>query len=477
MNDNSGATPNPLNPTPTSGVNDGLAEAPSAPVAATSADSTATPSDSGDNASLEVATNATTNEEATTVTPTAVPAESLNPVGGSVEQGTELPQSPRKSKTGLIVGIIIACVLLLGGAIGAAIMMMNSNRGDAVSIAMQKVLSGKASKNVAIDGVINILLNDTSAPIKRVNINLDSDIVVGSMINTSSAVITFTDKKDQDYSMKIEEIYATNNNLFFKIEGAADAIQQSGLLNLVTSNTQQTNCIADETGMTNCDSPAVMEVDCADEEDCEEIEGEIITQDKNLNSALADALVSIIEAADGVYIKLSSEDLDLVGVESIETSSLSCISDLISNADKDSESTIQIYNQYPFVLSTDKNIPIASKQNPIYQISLDSKNLVGFINGIQNTEIVKSWYSCLGMEDNLAITENDTAELISRMPKVYTEINNENNFTRLYLESDLNGEATATIDLGFSYPTNVNVSEPVEYTDFKDFIQTIFEGM
>ena len=297
------------------------------------------------------------------------------------------------------------------------------------------------------------------------------------MINTSSAVITFTDKKDQDYSMKIEEIYATNNNLFFKIEGAADAIQQSGLLNLVTSNTQQTNCIADETGMTNCDSPAVMEVDCADEEDCEEIEGEIITQDKNLNSALADALVSIIEAADGVYIKLSSEDLDLVGVESIETSSLSCISDLISNADKDSESTIQIYNQYPFVLSTDKNIPIASKQNPIYQISLDSKNLVGFINGIQNTEIVKSWYSCLGMEDNLAITENDTAELISRMPKVYTEINNENNFTRLYLESDLNGEATATIDLGFSYPTNVNVSEPVEYTDFKDFIQTIFEGM
>ena len=51
MNDNSGATPNPLNPTPTSGVNDGLAEAPSAPVAATSADSTATPSDRGDTAS------------------------------------------------------------------------------------------------------------------------------------------------------------------------------------------------------------------------------------------------------------------------------------------------------------------------------------------------------------------------------------------------------------------------------------------
>ena len=31
--------------------------------------------------------------------------------------------------------------------------------------------------------------------------------------------------------------------------------------------------------------------------------------------------------------------------------------------------------------------------------------------------------------------------------------------------------------LGFSYPSSVTVSEPVEYTDFKDFLETLFESM
>ena len=121
---------------------------------------------------------------------------------------------------------------------------------------------------------------------------------------------------------------------------------------------------------------------------------------------------------------------------------------------------------------------VASKQNPIYQIWLDNKNFASFVNEMQNTEIASSLNSCLGWGNNATITEEDVAEITSKMPKVYAEVNSENNFTRLYMESDINdGVATATIDLGFSYPTNINVSEPVEYKDFSEYIQTVFKSM
>ena len=69
-------------------------------------------------------------------------------------------------------------------------------------------------------------------------------------------------------------------------------------------------------------------------------------------------------------------------------------------------------------------------------------------------------------------------EVVNTMPTIYTEVDNDNNFSRLYLVSDLNdGEGTMTIDLGFSYPENVNVSEPVEYKDFSEVLQEVMSSM
>ena len=36
---------------------------------------------------------------------------------------------------------------------------------------------------------------------------------------------------------------------------------------------------------------------------------------------------------------------------------------------------------------------------------------------------------------------------------------------------------TLTTDLGFAYPTNINVAEPVEYKDFSTTIQEIMTSM
>ena len=65
--------------------------------------------------------------------------------------------------------------------------------------------------------------------------------------------------------------------------------------------------------------------------------------------------------------------------------------------------------------------------------------------------------------------------MISQLPETYVEIDEDYNFTRLYLESQK--EPMFKIDLSFTYPNNINVAEPTEYTDYSSIIQEIFSGI
>ncbi|MBQ3432844.1 hypothetical protein IJG22_00930 [Candidatus Saccharibacteria bacterium] len=463
MDNNPGETPNPLNPSPVGGseAND-TNVTPATPVAQSTVDS-------ADTTSVTPA--------AEPVAPTTAPVASLDPTGRTMEKTVEVPEPPKKSKAGLIAAIVIGCVLLIGGIVTAILFAMNSGPDNTVAMAMQKIMNGEASKNVAIDGDINILINDESTPIQRINIDLDSDIVIGSMINTSSAVITLTDRDSKDYSARFEEIYAADNNLFFKLEGTTAALEDSGLIDLLNGNSSKTNCVIDENNATNCETP-LFEEDCADESlDCATQYGSTEAI-KDMGALLTNTIVSMIEAADGLYLRISSEDMATMGAGAANSSQLTCIADLVEKADKNSNSTALLYNKYPFIISSSENIPVSKKQNPIYQVMVDSANFTNFVNEMQNTELANSLFSCLGWNNHASINEEDVEEIVSSLPKVYAEVNADYNFTRLYLESDISdGKASVTIDLGFSYPSSVTVSEPVEYTDFKDFLETLFESM
>ena len=427
--------------------------------------------------------------EVTSETPKPVAApvvntrvESLDPTGRPMEKPAEVASEvkPRKNKRGLVF-MILGCIFLLGAvaAIVAAV-MLSQKKSDPVAAAMQKIMSGNSPKNVAIDGDINILINDTSSPIKRINIDLDSDTVVGSMINTSSAVLNITDQSDKDYSVEFEEIYVSDEDLYFKINKATELIEEDHFFDLFAPQSTDSKCIADESGETKCETEATDCID-ADGTDC-------IVEDENvstaggyniINDSMTGVLVNLVEAADGKWIRISSDVLkQSSGIYMNSGSSITCVTDLVNDVNKNSNSAIEIYNKYPFINSTDKNVIIASKQNPIFQISLDSKNFTNYLNAIQNTELARSLNDCMGWGNNAAVTENDVSVVVNNMPDIYAEVDNNDNFTRLYLESDINnGAANVTIDLGFSYPTNVNVSEPVEYTNYEDLIQTLFTGI
>ena len=190
------------------------------------------------------------------------------------------------------------------------------------------------------------------------------------------------------------------------------------------------------------------------------------------------SLIDIVEVIDGEWLKVSLNELNTLSGGMTAGSDISCITNLVSDINTNSNSAAELYSKYPFISSTNENVRLASKNYPVYQVTIDSEKFANFVNSIQNSEMTANLYSCLGWTDNVSVSDDDVAEIVSEMPKIYAEVDGDNNFTRLYLVSDLNdGEATVTTDLGFSYPTNVNVAEPEEYQNFSDVIQEIMSSM
>ena len=406
----------------------------------------------------------------------------------------------KKNKTGLIIGIIIAVIALIGVATAAALILPKLGREDAVSLAMQKILTGNAPTNVAIDGEFNYLISQEGSPIKRININLDTDIMVGSMINTSSAVLTFTTFENKDYSVKFNEIYAADGNIYFKVDGATAALEDSGILDLIFAPTVQ-DCsdeITDCSGVAECETGDCVETLTDETLDAdtkaetsgiidivEPVDGVRDEGDHLVAAAVgpgsgnvqlqhgAARLEDIVEVVDGVWIRVSSDSLSSTDDSSIlKESPISCVTDFVTTISKNFNVTADLYNKYPFITSTTKDVIIPSKNSQVYLIGVDNEKLAGFLKAMQNPDLVDDLCICLGYDDS-----EELDEVLNDLPKVYAEINGDNNFSRLYLESELDdGAATLTIDLGFEYPSNVNVTEPVDYTDFTEVIQQFFSG-
>lgn len=473
MNENPGETPNPLNPNP------GPAPAPTpTPVL-----SPAQPVPPAIPANPVASATPVTSEEPAAPTE---PVPPISPIDRPMEKAAPAEVKTKKKKTGLIAGIIAVVAVLLIGGIAAAVAVIMLNKTDPVTAAMNKIMAGNAPANVAIDGDINIAINDEFSPISNVKIALNSKMIASSAINNSVANITATIRNVGDVNIEFDEVYAGNGDLYFKIDGATSAIENSGILYLLNLANQMPNAVdCGEDAV--CQTTEIEELACTEGEECtlteiNDTELNILDGGQNVldedTIAYFTSLIDIVEVIDGEWLKVSVNELNMLSGGMTSGSDISCITNLVSDINTNSNSAAELYNKYPFISSTNENVRLASKNYPVYQVTIDSENFANFVNSIQNSAMTANLYSCLGWTDNVSISDDDVAKIVSEMPKIYAEVDGDNNFTRLYLASDLNdGEATVTTDLGFSYPTNVNVAEPEEYQNFSDVIQEIMSSM
>ena len=98
---------------------------------------------------------------------------------------------------------------------------------------------------------------------------------------------------------------------------------------------------------------------------------------------------------------------------------------------------------------------------------------------MNNSGFANELMACIGgPATNTNISSNMLKEILKYLPTIYVEINDNNEFTRVYLSlATPDGTMNITADLALSYPTSITVNEPSVYLDLNqvtDMILTNF---
>lgn len=433
--------------------------------------------------------NISSNNMQPTTPQNSIQIDSLAPNGRPMKQAVPTAETPQpKKKIGLIILIITTISVLAIGGIAAAVIIANLNQKDRATVAIEKIMRGEAPSNVAIDGDIKIDINNKFSPISSININLNSGIIPSSFTNNSVAKVTTSVRGIGDFTVEFDEIYATDGDLYFKIDGITSALEDSRLLyllNLTSKLPSTVNCGDDK----HCQAEELNALICKNGGSCDSVtvqeDAESITLDGGGQAALGEdtlsyviSMLDAVELIDGEWLRITTDELGSIMNGSAETSEANCIVDLVNTVSANNYSAIELYNRYPFISSSDENIEITSRDYPVYKLSLDSTAFSSYVNSIRNSAISDKIYSCFNLERSVWMDEEDIAAIAKDLPVIYAEINDNDNFSRLYVTSDINnGDATVTMDLNISYPPVVNVPEPLEYRDYSDVIQEISTGI
>lgn len=405
------------------------------------------------------------------------PSDTTDPLARPMEKaGAQEVKPVKKKKTGLIVGAIICLFLAIGCGVTAALLLLTP-KPDPVASAIDKLFTGVRPSNLSVDGDIEYTINDQNSPFSSIKIDLDAAVVNNSTINSTNATITANLRGGSDpIVINFQELYASNGDLYLKLAGVGDAIDTlSTRQNLLNPGVDEPECQTDENGNTTCDTNLTEVIDCEGEESCVDL-NIIESPSSDILASIAN-FTPIIEKIDDEWLRISSDELSAYAESITKQSNLSCLTDLVSSINNNSNSIAKFYQDNPFITSTNKDLTVTSKNYPIYQINIDGEKFTKFVNATKDSTVTDTLFSCLGYENATVNTDNIASE-IAKLPKIYVEIDNDNNFARIYFDAKSEDNSTeAKVDIVLTYPNTINITEPVEYQDLNTVLQDIFEAL
>lgn len=353
----------------------------------------------------------------------------IEPVTGAVG-----PTKAPKLKAGLIIGIIAGIVAIVGIAVAVVVLANSSQKNDAFDLAIQKMFNQEETRNAKIAGTVHIDIPDSSAGISEVNLNVESQVAQASLMNYTKASTDLKFSGGQSIRPEVETIYADSGDIFIRLGGLASSIS------------------------TIAGTPY------------ESLPKEI-------------PFVKLIDSVDAKWIHTSTEEIEELmtsgnnGVTKIEDRTVRCLSNFASGLTQNTYSLSELYKSHPFITSTQKDLAITKKANPLYKVIIDRDNLVAFNKDFNKTDVVQGFLSCVSAS---ATSSDDEVidKMISVLPETYVEIDGNHDITRLYFEFDpevLGVEITSDFD--YSHPNTVSIVEPTEYQELSDILELFTESM
>lgn len=479
MNENPEGTPNPLNPNP--------AGAP--PVQAATPQSV--PIQDVKPAQIQDIQPTPAQEPATV--PESQPSTLQN------QSAVEPPKAEKKSKKGLIIALVILILAAIGGGVAAAILILNPfGSKDAVPAAIEKLIKNGASENIKLNGTIG--LSGSLSP--ALKISFESGINGSSSENYVDAAISFEGLGD-DIELKVSELHTKDNNLYLKFSNFSDVLPSlsslfvSNMLNTRNSSdssynyddsdfdfsyddsdydydfSYDFNC--DESGddsesMLNCLEAYTDSYDLDDEIDYSYLDE--ISDYQTTSDIMSTLITNAFSNLDDQWIMIPNSDFSSIKDIVKTTGDSQCIIDVAGNLGNYSDDFSSLYKNNPFINYSTDGLKIEKKKDTLYKLSFDAEKLTNFLNSMSTSGFINDLAACSGSTATANISVEETQAVISQIPDIYVEIDDNNNFTRVYLEiSDPYGYQTITADISIEYPSSLNISEPSEYTDFNSLLE------
>jgi len=467
MNENPGGTPNPLNPNPAPvqplGPQPAAPAAPAQPIPAAPANPVTSPEV---NMPVEPATPAGAAEP----TASAVPATPVAPAELTMqtEPKDSIVEPKKKSKKGPVIALVVLLIALICGGVAAAIVFLNPfAKKDAVPAAIAKLMSGDAPQNVSMNGKVTMTMEGGLA--SSLTINFTAGLNNATMGNYASATVTAGLIDGSEFTFSADEVHVEDGDFYLKISGLADAINdyKPPLLDYDA----ETNCIGDESGETNClTEDDILSTDCVTDEF-----GDVsCVYDGDFTSSIL-GFASVFEVIDDEWIRIPGSSFSNVTDLATLDQPTQCLIDAAGELGNYGSNFATLYNNNPFITYSTENLKITQKKDTLYKLGFNTNELAGFINGLGNSGFMNEMFACMNGEaisTGQEVTASDLSEIVAMLPTIYVEIDDDDNFTRVYLTVS-SDDATATADISLSYPSTITIEEPESYIELNEILTNV----
>ncbi|MBR3385949.1 hypothetical protein IKG68_00010 [Candidatus Saccharibacteria bacterium] len=365
-------------------------------------------------------------------------------------KGSVVEPVKKKSKVGIIIAVLLLLVAI--GAAVAAILIINPFKtSDRVPAAISKLMSG-APEKVALTGTITATPSDETSPFSSLEVVFGSGIDNKNGENYVNATVTATMADESEFTFDASEVHTVDGDLYLKLTGIKDALDnyKPPILNTPGEVTTETNCVTDKSGATNC---------------------ETVTTTIPTSTILES--LGVFEVIDDEWIRIPASTFsNTTNVINIEPTTM-CLIGVAGKLNEYGSDFVAKYNANPFVTYSTENLALKAKKDTLYRLSFDTDKLAAFINSMSGSGFANALNACTGQAATLSdLTADNVASITKMLPAIYVEVDNKDNFTRVYL-SMLTDTATATADITISYPTSITITEPESYLDYSTVLNQL----
>ena len=338
------------------------------------------------------------------------------------------PAMPKKSKTGLIVALVVGVLLLLGVGGGALAYTVYQQPENVLLDAMTKLQTAdKVATHTEVTSDFSYSSNGTSLAFKKLTFDINAE--ASPSIDTNAEIlVTFN---GQDITLKASVIANEDGELYFKVENLTDTIEKT-LGKMV-------------------DLPS---------------------------SALAE-----IDKIDGKWAKYSIDDWRESNKEYADTAQ--CVLDVYKEDFKDSEKRseiVEIYRQHQFVEIDDD---VQSKDGNLgYVVSINKSEINKFSAAAKETSFgekiadcgdeVKSITSEIGSS---AVQDSDSNETEVKTTIWVSQWSHELKAVDVDVEYDGEPtEYTVNSHTDFDFTKGVEAAEPTDARSAEDWVKHIYDA-